>query len=400
MPEYRYTAVAQTGAQSEGILTAGSEAEAMSMLDSKGLFPVRIEQSRAPGKGFFGGVGARQMATFYSQLADLLHAGVPLLRALEILERQSSKSTLVSMIRDIRADVADGTSLADAMAKFPKAFTELAVSMVRAGQEGGFLEDVLKRIATFTEHQEELKSKVIGALAYPTFLLVVGSIVLFVLVIFFVPMFKPIFDRLEQRGEMPQLTKVLIWFSQFMIAYGWLVGIILVLSVILFWRWASTASGRMAVDTWKLNLPVAGQIYLNLALSRFTRIQGTLLQNGIPLLQALRIAKDSTGNKVLTTTIDQAADNVTAGDSLATPLQGCRYIPSDVVEMIAVGEESNNLEKVLLDIANALETRTARNLELFVRLLEPLMLLVMAGFTLVIVLGLLLPIFKMSSTIR
>ncbi|MGF1578673.1 MAG: type II secretion system F family protein [Gemmataceae bacterium] len=400
MPEYRYTAVGNSGAQSEGILTAGSEAEVMSLLDSKGLFPVRIEQSKAPGKGFFGGVGARQMAVFYSQLADLLQAGVPLLRSLEILERQSSTASLVMIVREIRADVADGTTLADSMSKYPKAFSELAVSMVRAGQEGGFLEDVLKRIAIFTEHQEELKSKVMGALAYPIFLLGVGSLVLIILVIVFVPMFQPIFDRLEQRGEMPQLTKMLIGFSEFMIGYWWvaLAGIVLVL--VLFVRWSSTESGRRTVDVWKLNLPVAGKIYLNLALSRFTRIQGTLLQNGIPLLQALRIAKDSTGNKVLTDTINRAADNVTAGDSLATPLQGCKYIPNDVVEMIAVGEESNNLEKVLLDIANALETRTARNLDLFVRLLEPLMLLVMAGFTLLIVLGLLLPIFKMSSTIQ
>ena len=143
-----------------------------------------------------------------------------------------------------------------------------------------------------------------------------------------------------------------------------------------------------------------GTIYLNLALSRFTRILGTLLHNGIPILQALKIAKDSTGNRVLSQAIDHAADNVTAGNSLAGPLTACHHFPRDVVEMVAVGEESNSLETVLMDIANSLEKRTTRQLELFVRLLEPIMLLVMAAITLLVVAGLLLPVFKMSSTVQ
>jgi general secretion pathway protein F/type IV pilus assembly protein PilC len=146
-------------------------------------------------------------------------------------------------------------------------------------------------------------------------------------------------------------------------------------------------------------MPAAGPIYLHLALSRFTRILGTLLHNGIPILQSLRIAKDSTGNRVLSQAIADAAENIRAGDSLASPLAACKHFPRDIVEMMAVGEESNNLEMVLKDIADGLEKRTARQLELFVRLLEPVMLLVMAAFTLVVVAGLLLPVFKMSSTV-
>ncbi len=172
------------------------------------------------------------------------------------------------------------------------------------------------------------------------------------------------------------------------------------LLIYLWIRWRSTEAGRLMLDTWKLRSPGAGRIYLHLALARFARIQGTMLQNGIPLLQALRIAKDSTGNRVLSLAIAQAAENVTEGNSLATPLGQCSYIPKDVVEMVAVGEESNNLEKVLLDIAETLEKRTSRQLELFVRLLEPMMLMVMAGFTLLIVAGLLLPVFMMSSTVK
>ena len=155
--------------------------------------------------------------------------------------------------------------------------------------------------------------------------------------------------------------------------------------------------GRFAIDRFRLKMPGAGNIYLHLALSRFTRILGTMLHNGIPILQALRIAKDSTGNLVLTEAIDKAGDNLSQGEKLAVPLAACSYFPRDVVEMVAVGEETNQMEKVLLDIANALEKRTSRQLELFVRLLEPVMLLVMAGVTLVVVTGLLLPVFKMSS---
>src|SRR5437588_11551138 len=178
------------------------------MLDARGLCPVRIDQAKSQG-----GVGhrwgrrirGRYMAPFYSQLADLLRSGVPLLRSLDILERQSSQPALAEMVREVRARVADGTSLADALAQHPRAFNELAVSMVRAGQEGGFLEDVLKRIATFVEHQEDMKSKVIGALAYPVFLAIAGFTVLNVLVIFFIPKFEPIFAKLKEKDELPQL---------------------------------------------------------------------------------------------------------------------------------------------------------------------------------------------------
>ena len=175
--------------------------------------------------------------------------------------------------------------------------------------------------------------------------------------------------------------------------------VMLAVLVVGFRQWAISQSGRFIVDGWRLRLPVAGKINLSLALSRFTRILGTLLHNGIPILQALRIAKDSTGNRVLTHAIELAAENVTAGNKLAEPLASCTYFPRDVVEMVSVGEESNQLEKVLINVAEALERRTARQLELFVRLLEPVMLLVMAAITLLVVAGLLLPVFKMSSAV-
>jgi general secretion pathway protein F/type IV pilus assembly protein PilC len=402
VPEFTYDALATTGQRSKGTLTAGSEREVMNMLDARGLFPVTITPVKAAGGGHRWGrrIRARYMATFYAQLADLLHSGVPLLRSLDILERQSTQPALSEVLREVRARVADGTSLGDAMAQHPRAFNELAVSMVRAGQEGGFLEDVLKRVSDFTEHQEDLKSKVVGAMAYPIFLAVVGFIILNVLIIFFVPRFEPIFKKLEEKGDLPTITKMLMATSHVLQRQGLWVAAGVVGLIYVFRRWAAGERGRLRVDGWRLRMPGAGTIYLHLALSRFTRILGTLLHNGIPILQALRIAKDSTGNKVLTQAIEKSAENIKAGDSLATPLAASKHFPRDVVEMISVGEESNNLETVLVGISESLEKRTTRQLDLFVRLLEPMMLLVMAGITLIVVAGLLLPVFKMSSAVE
>jgi general secretion pathway protein F len=404
VPEFAYEAMNGGGQRNQGTLVANSEREVMAMLDARGLFPLRIGAAKSQSDGRRWGLGlrirSRYMTSFYSQLADLLHSGVPLLRSLDVLERQSSHAGLKEIVREVRAKVADGTSLAEAMAQHPRAFNELAVSMVRAGQEGGFLEDVLKRISDFTESQDDLKSKVIGAMAYPVFLAIVGFVVVNILVIFFVPQFEPLFKKLEEKGELPTLTVGLTATSHFLQGPGGLGTVAaLVFGFLGFRYWSSTPAGRLRVDGWKLRVPGAGTIFLMYSLSRFTRILGTMLHNGIPILPSLRIAKDSTGNRVLADAIEKSAENIKAGDSLAAPLAASKYFPRDVVEMIAVGEESNSLETVLVNIAEGLEKRTSRQLDLFVRLLEPVMLLVMAGVILLVVAGLLMPVFRMSSAI-
>lgn len=402
MPDFTYEALARTGSKTTGTIAANTEREAAMALDAKGLFPIRIALARtqAASGGLFGGrVSARHLATFYSQLADLLQTGVPLLRSLELLERQSTNAKLQAVLREVRGKVADGTGLAQAMAQHPKVFDELAISMVKAGQEGGFLEDVLKRISGFVEHQEDMKAKVIGALAYPAFLAFAGFAVLNILVIFFVPKFEPVFDKLKEKDDLPELTMALMGFSAFL--RSWQGGVAVVLAVaalVAFVRW-TRGDGRYWADKMRMRLPLFGKVFLALALSRFTRILGTMLHNGIPILRALNIAKDSTGNRVLTAAIEKSAENVTAGEKLADPLRKSGYFPPDVVEMIAIGEEANTLERVLIDIADGLEKRTARQLELMVKLLEPIMLLVMAGVTLLVVAGLLLPVFKMGQTV-
>ncbi len=398
MPDFTFTALAKAGTRSTGTLTAATEREVAAMLDARGLFPVEISAARTAGASRLGGrgVAGRHLATFYAQLADLLHAGVPLMRSLELLERQSPNVRLQGVLREVRLKVADGTGLSQAMALHPAVFNELAVSMVRAGQEGGFLEDVLKRVAAFVEREQELKAKVIGSLAYPGFLAVAGFIIVNILIIFFVPQFEPIFAKLQDAGKLPVLTQYLLTLSHFQQSWlGVLTAIALAGVVVGFVRW-TRRGGRTWADAVKLRLPLFGEVFRSLALSRFTRILGTMLQNGIPILRALAIAKDSTGNKVLSAAIEESAENITAGQKLADPLRRNRHFPTDVVEMIAIAEESNNLEKVLLDLSDTLEKRTARNLDLMVKLLEPMMLMVMALAVLVVVLGLLLPIFKLG----
>lgn len=401
MPDFSFTALATTGVRSTGTITAGSEREAAAQLDAKGLFPITIAPAAGSGGKFalFGGVSGRQLATLYGQLADLLQAGVPLLRSLELLERSSANKRLQSVLRDVRMNVAEGTGLAQAMGKHPRVFNDLVVSMVRAGQEGGFLEDVLERTAQFVEHQEEMKSKVIGSLAYPVFLMGAGFSVLAVLILFFVPKFEPIFDKLKAKGEMPPLTTLVLGFSNFLWAYWWLALGLGAAAVVGFVFWSRSEKGRWIMDGLKLRLPVFGGIYRSLALSRFCRILGTMLHNGIPMLKALGIAKDSTGNKILSLAVEKSAESITGGQKLADPLRRDKHFPTDVVEMIAIAEESNTLEKVLVKVADSLERRTARNLDLLVKLLEPVMLLVMAVTVLLVVMGLLLPVFKMGSVV-
>ena len=243
MPDFTYTALASTGAKTLGTLTAATSAAAAQMLDAKGLFPVTITEAAGTGPAggrFRRGVSNRQLAVFYGQLADLIHAGVPLLRSLEILERQGTNPRLAQVLREVRMKVADGTGLAQALAAYPHIFSELAVSMVRAGQEGGFLEDVLKRVAVFVEHQEDLKSKVIGALAYPAFLAVIGFLVLNVLVIVFVPKFEPIFAKLKEKGQLPDLTVGLIGMSHFLQSGpGILMAVGGLVALVGFFRWTT-----------------------------------------------------------------------------------------------------------------------------------------------------------------
>ncbi len=399
MPDFQYIARELSGRQVTGVLSAASEHEALGSLAAKSLFPLNLklaDGAKTEAQISRGRVRARHLAVFYTQLADLLRSGVPLLRSLELLGRQTSQGTLKLVLQDVKEQVADGTRLAEAMRRHPRAFGELAISMVRAGEEGGFMEDVLKRISAFTEHQEELKARVVGAMVYPMFLLAMGSAIVMAMLTFFVPKFTPIFERMAERGSLPWATTTLMSLSESMQGYGLFFGLVLFGGGYFLVKHVQTEAGRLQYDSIRLKTWGVGPIVRSLAIARFCRILGTLLKNGVPILQSLRIAKDATGNRVLSLAIGNAAENVSSGKALAEPLRGSGQFPEEVVEMIAVGEEANNLEQVLIDIADNMERHTNRKLEMFVRLLEPLLLLFMAAIILFVVAGLMLPILQSS----
>ncbi len=400
MAEFHYIARELSGQQVEGTVAAASEREALGSLAAKNLFPVSIkmaESAKAHQANKRRRVPARILAVFYTQLADLLRAGVPLLRALDLLVRQTRQMTLKLVVQEVRDQVADGTRLAEALRQHPTVFNELTVSMVRAGEEGSFLEESLQRIADFTEHQEDLKGRVVGAMAYPAFLVVVGSMVVVGMLVFFVPKFEPLFNTMRKEGTLPWATTSLLAVSGFLQSYGWVLLIAAGGGVFFGRNYFANEAGRRRFDEMRLKIVGVGQVVRSLAVARFCRVLGTLLHNGVPILSSLHIAKDATGNRVISDAIAQAADHVSSGRSLAQPLAQCGQFPADVLEMIAVGEEANNLEQVLVGIADKMERQTNRQLDLVVRLLEPLMLVIMAGIILFLLIALMLPIFNSSS---
>lgn len=404
MPTFAYTARDMTGKQINGTLEAAGQREVTAILAERSLFPVSVQDVGQSGAGIrlFGKrkkVKAQTMAIFYGQMAALLRAGVPMIRTLNVLSDQTSDEVLKEVIAEIKTRVEDGEPLGNAMARYPGVFSDMGCNMVRAGTEGGFLEDALERVGAFTELQEDLKGRTVSALAYPAFLFCVGSVVVTVLLVFFVPKFEMLFARLDEKGEMPLPTKALLAFSNMLQDYG-----ILILFAILFAGVAirmklKTEQGQEFFDRAKLKIPILGGILMNLAVARFCRVLGTLLGNGVPILKSLDISGTATGNRLLSKSVTDASENIRSGESLASPLRASGHFPPSVVEMISIGEESNSLDTVLPDIADSLEKVTFRRLDLFVRLLEPIMLLIMAILVLGVVLALLVPVLKSSTTL-
>ncbi len=400
MPEFAYVARDSAGQRVTGKLSAATEREALSALGQKALFPLSVAAERSAAQSWRGRrISPQLMAITYGQLGDLLGSGVPLLRSLEVLQRQSSSAALSEVLSQVKSLVEEGESLSDAMQRYPRVFSEMAINLVRAGGEGGFLEEALHRVSDFTEKQEDLKGRTMGALAYPIFLAVIGSSVVTVLVVFFVPKFAELFSQLRERGELPAVTDWLLATSDLLRHWGFLIlGALVGLGMFARARLA-TDEGRLWRDRWKVRIPGAGRILLNLSVARFCRVLGTLLHNGVPILKSLEISSEATGNRMLAQAVQEAAKNISSGQTLAAPLAACGHFPPTIVEMIGVAEESNTLETVLINIADGLERRTWRQLDLFVRLLEPLMLLALAAAVLVVVIALLLPVIKMSTTI-
>jgi len=400
VPEYRYTARNESGQKVDGKIDAATEAEAAASLSAGGLFLLSlVPELKQTASGKVRRVGAQTMAAFYSQLADLLHGGVPLLRSIKILQDQTSNPNLKFVLDQVYHRIEEGDTLAEVMGRFPIVFGEMGIQMVRAGSEGGFLEESLIHVAKYTEAQDDLKSRITGAMAYPVVLTTFLSLIIVAILVFLVPKFEPMFKDLRDKGELPPITEALLFIGNWMGTFVLFAIPVAIALTVWFRIWVQTDQGRRIVDRIKIRIPLLGRILEGFAVARFCRVLGTLLRNGVPILKSLEIAADAIGNRVIGDAVMQASENISSGSRLAAPLAASNCFPRSVVEMISVAEESNTLDTVLLDIATSLENRNWRMLDLAVRFLEPGMLIVLGGVILVLVIALMLPIMNMSGAI-
>lgn len=384
-----------SGERIAGSLAGANEQAILSELESRRLTPVAVEAQKERPAALRRRVKKRALAMSYQQVADLLRAGVPLLRALKLLGRRRSQPQLAQVYRELSEAVEDGEELADAMQRRPDVFPVVHIAMVRAGERGGFIESVLERLASFVQSQAELQSKVLGSLTYPAVLVSIGTIILGVIFGIFVPKFEPMFDQLNR---LPAVTAFVFFLSDLIGAYGLYTLVGIVALGVMAWRLARRDDVRRALTRAQTFAPVIGPLTRAMATARFCRMLGTMLANGVPVLMAMDISKQAAGNMLLIEAVEEATEAVRGGDELAPPLERSGLFSDDVIEMISVGESANNLDAVLVTIADTIDQRVERLLTNAVKLIEPLILVVIAIAIATVAMALILPIVQMSST--
>ncbi len=397
MPKFQYTARNLSGGKVAGLIEADGEGAAIQLLERKELYPVDIwnTEDKADNRLFRGRISNRDLGVMYGQLSDLLGSGVPLLRALKSIVKSTVNKRLKGVLGDIHNSVADGKSLYESMAEHHNIFPALHTVMVQAGERASFIEEVLESLSVFLERLDELRGKVLGALIYPVMLVMLGGTVMVSALVFFVPKFEPMLAGIEK----PMPTEVIFFLSESIRNFWAIIATAIGGLVAFFWSAMQSQSSKRAMERWRLKIPVAGTAMRMVAITRFCRILGTMLANGVPILQALAISRDATGSALLAENIEDAIKNVRAGEPLTEPLKGGGLFPEQVLAMISVAEESNQLQKVLLQIADSVERRTNQQVDQAVRLIEPVILCMVAAGIGFLALGLLLPIFTMASSL-
>jgi type II secretory pathway component PulF len=406
MSVFAYTAVSKDGRKSAGTMISDSRAALIAQMSKQGLIPVTIQEAKGskPVKALpvgkaTGKVSGKAIEAFTRELANLLAGGVPLARALSLLKREASNAAAKQLWSDIHDDVVGGTSLNEALAKFPKSFSSVYVAMVRAGEAGGFLDVVLMQISDFRTREADLKGKVKAAMIYPVILGCLAVAVVIFLLKFFIPKFSAIFTSFG--GDLPALTQMIIAASHVLGSYGWYVLAGAIIIFVLLKRAAATPEGRRRIEVTLLSVPVLGQVIAHFALVRFSRMLGTLVGAGVPLIASLRVAREAIGNQTLADSIKTAIEQVQQGTALSQSLSTCpKLFPPSVIEMVAVAEETGRLDKELMRLAVTYEADLDRQLRMLVAIAEPVMLFAMAGIIGTIVVGMLLPIFDMNKLVH
>ena len=411
MATYRYEAMNAQGQAVKQEIDANSEEEAIQKIRAMKLFPTSIkEKAGATKRGTsaagpkkskkslaIGGVSNKALTLFTRQLSTLQDAGLPIVRSLKILEGQQKPGALKNILVEVTEDVEGGMTFSEALAKHPRAFDKLYVNMVRAGEIGGVLDAILQRLADFREKAQRLKKQIIGAMIYPAAVVTVAGGILAGILTFIVPKFKKMFDELNV--ELPFLTQVLIAFSDF-VANKWYWGLAIIFGTIIVMKTlAATSGGKFILDRVKLKLPVFGTIISKATIARFTRTLGTLVASGVPILEALNITKDTAGNQVIANAIARVHDSIREGESIAEPLAQSKICDDMVVNMIDVGEETGDLDKMLLKIADQYDEDVDVAVAGMTSLIEPIMIIFLGGAVGFIVIALFLPLIKLMNSL-
>ena len=406
MPNFTYTAIDGHGNETAGVLSADSNTQAIDMLKGNGLYPTLVEEEGVGVKArkrkgininvrIGGSVKTKTLMIFTRQLATLIDSGLPLLRGLNVLSKQEPHPVLKSTIETLADSVQSGSTFSESLAAHPKVFNKLYINMVKAGELGGVLEVVLNRLAGYQEKAQKLKNKIVAAMVYPTVVMFIAMAILTFLMLVIVPQFEKIFESMTEDQSLPVLTQWVTGFSAAFVKKWWVVLLAVVAIVVSYKLIAATKKGRYAIDSFKLRMPLFGNVQRKSAISRFSRTLGTLVTSGVPILQALNITRDTAGNVVISNAIDNVHESVKEGESIVQPLEASKVFPPMVISMVDVGEETGQLPEMLLKIAEVYDDEVDNAVAALTAMLEPIMIIMLALVVGTIVLALFLPLVKL-----
>jgi type IV pilus assembly protein PilC len=399
---YDYKVRDKSGSLISGTLMGDNESLVLQKLREMGMTPVEVKKHTDGLKMEInlrpGHVKLKQIAIFCRQFATMVNSGLPILRALSILGDQTDSKDLQKVLVQVRTEVEQGSSLSAAMSKHPKAFNNLFISMVKAGEAGGVLDDVLIRLADQIEEEVELRRQIKSAMTYPIAVLALVVLIMSAMLLFIVPQFESIYDNLG--GTLPLPTRLLLMVSKSFRTYWWIMIGLTFGGRFALKKYKKTPAGRMRIDALKIKVPVFGPLFHKVALARFAATAGMLLKAGVPILQALDIVKDTVNNAVLSTAVEDVKVSVREGESIARPLGKHRVFPPMIVQMLAVGEETGAVDTMLEKVAQFYNQEVAATVDALTSLIEPLLIAVIGGAVGAAVVALYMPMFNIINLIH
>jgi type IV pilus assembly protein PilC len=400
---FKWTGKTPKGTVQQGELTAETREDVIGSLRKQGIIPTIVAEKKATAFKFEGfsrspRVKDKDIIVFTRQFASMYNAGIPIVQSLEIMSKQTENKTLRVIIGQVKGDVESGVTLADAMKKYPKAFDDLYVNLVAAGEAGGVLDSVLQRLAVYIEKAMKLKKKVKGAMIYPSVVMFIAALVVAIIMIFVIPVFAKVFG--EMGVALPLPTQLVIGLSHFLSGIGGLILFLVIVGLIIgFRQYRKTAIGRMNTDIIFLKIPIIGNLIRKVSVARFARTLGTLISSGVPILDGLEICAKSAGNKVVEKVIFEVKKEVASGKTVSEPLAKSNVFPPMVVQMISVGESTGSLDQMLAKVADFYDDEVDDAVQNLTVLLEPALMVFLGTVIGFIVVALYLPIFKLGSVV-